>query len=138
MKAKIFFADEKVRDTFAELKDSRRTEDQSLVALLDRAFDALSQNAFCGVQIPKKQIPKTYRRPLRRFASRLTGISPPPFVRVLMQEDARPALAPARTVPAPPGPAAAHPPQRHACGVQSVVSRRPDPRRTHKRYIKFR
>jgi len=62
MRAKIFFADEKVRDAFAALKDSRRTEDQGLVALLDRAFDALSQNAFCGVQIPKKQIPKTYRR----------------------------------------------------------------------------
>jgi len=54
MKAKLFFADEKVRDTFTALKVSRRTEDQNLAALLDRAFDALSENAFCGVQIPNR------------------------------------------------------------------------------------
>jgi len=54
MKAKIFFADERVRDSFAALKASRRNEEQGLAALLDRAFDALSENAFCGVQIPKK------------------------------------------------------------------------------------
>ncbi|TAJ45007.1 hypothetical protein [Methanofollis fontis] len=62
MKAKVFFADEGIRDTFTALKASRLSEDQDLSALLDRAFDALSQNAFCGVQIPKRQIPKTYRR----------------------------------------------------------------------------
>jgi mRNA-degrading endonuclease RelE of RelBE toxin-antitoxin system len=62
MKAKVFFADEKIRDTFADLKGSRRSEDQNLSILLDRAFDALSRDAFCGVQIPKKQIPEIYRR----------------------------------------------------------------------------
>ena len=62
MKAKVFFADEKIRDIFVALKGSRRSEDQDLSVLLDRAFDALSEDAFCGVQIPKKQIPKTYRR----------------------------------------------------------------------------
>ncbi|MDD4255107.1 MAG: hypothetical protein PHP59_06980 [Methanofollis sp.] len=62
MKAKIFFADETVRDAFTTLKASRRSDDQNLSALLDRAFDTLSENAFCGFQIPKKQIPKIYRR----------------------------------------------------------------------------
>jgi len=54
MKAKIFFADERVKDSFAALKASRRNEDRGLAALLDRAFDALSENAFCGVQIPNR------------------------------------------------------------------------------------
>ncbi|QYZ78117.1 hypothetical protein E2N92_01055 [Methanofollis formosanus] len=62
MKAKIFFADENVRDSFVALKHSRRSEDQKLSAILDRAFDALSENAFRGVQIQKKQVPKAYRR----------------------------------------------------------------------------
>jgi mRNA-degrading endonuclease RelE of RelBE toxin-antitoxin system len=29
---------------------------------LNRAFDDISANAFCGVQIPKKQIPKEYSK----------------------------------------------------------------------------
>jgi len=39
-----------------------------------------------------------------RFAFRLTGISPPPFIGMPVQADTRPALAPARTVPAVPDP----------------------------------
>jgi hypothetical protein len=36
------------------------TEDENLHKLLNRAFDDICENAFCGIQIPKKQIPKEY------------------------------------------------------------------------------
>jgi len=48
MRARVFFADERVREAYAALKNSRRQEDQRLVALLDGAFDALAADAFCG------------------------------------------------------------------------------------------
>lgn len=60
MKATIFFADAKVKEAFETLRVSPRTEDQELVALLDRALAAISANAFCGTQVPKRQIPKVY------------------------------------------------------------------------------
>ena len=60
MKAAIYFADAKVKEAFEALKASPRTEDQELVTLLDRAIAAISANAFCGTQVPKRQIPKAY------------------------------------------------------------------------------
>nr|WP_214021219.1 hypothetical protein [Methanoculleus sp.] len=62
MRARVFFADERVREAYAALKNSRRREDQHLVTLLDGAFDALAADAFCGTQVPKRQIPRFYRR----------------------------------------------------------------------------
>lgn len=62
MKATLFFADEKVKSAFSELKASSKSGDQELLALLDNAFDALSENAFCGVQVQKDRIPKTYKK----------------------------------------------------------------------------
>ena len=59
MKSEIVFADEKIQDTLDKLKDSK-TEDKKLYEFLVRAFDDLEKNAFCGIQIPKKQIPKDY------------------------------------------------------------------------------
>ncbi len=59
MKSKVVFADVTVKEAFDRLQDSR-TEDQNLYRWLNRAFDDLSENAFCGIQIPKKLIPKTY------------------------------------------------------------------------------
>jgi len=59
MKSKVVFADETVKEAFDRLQDSR-TEDQNLYRWLNRAFDDLSENAFCGIQIPKKLIPKKY------------------------------------------------------------------------------
>jgi hypothetical protein len=38
-----------------------KSEDCELGALLDAAFDAIAGNVFCGVQVPKRLIPKTYR-----------------------------------------------------------------------------
>jgi len=60
MKAAIYFADAKVREAFKALKVSPHTEDRELAALLDKAITVISANAFCGTQVPKRQIPKLY------------------------------------------------------------------------------
>ena len=59
MKCRVVFADSKVKESFEKLKDSK-TEEQKLYTQLNRAFDDISRNAFCGIQIPKKFIPKKY------------------------------------------------------------------------------
>lgn len=63
MVSKVVFADERIKDDFEKLKDSR-TEEKELLKWLNRAFDDLSENPFCGTQIPKKQIPKIYIKKL--------------------------------------------------------------------------
>lgn len=57
--SKIQFADEKVKDAFETLKNSSGEEKQ-LYAWLARAFKDIEQNAFCGLQIPKKLLPEEY------------------------------------------------------------------------------
>lgn len=59
MKSRVVFADKKLRKAFENLKDSK-TEDKKVYEWLNRAFDDLADDAFCGIQIPKKQIPKDY------------------------------------------------------------------------------
>jgi len=59
MESRVVFADEKIRKAFEKLQDSR-TEDKRLFKWLNRAFDDIAENAFCGTQIPKKLIPKVY------------------------------------------------------------------------------
>jgi len=61
MKSKIVFGDEKVKASFEKLKSSK-TEDKGLYEWLTRAFEDLEENAFCGIQIPKRLIPKEYKR----------------------------------------------------------------------------
>lgn len=58
-KARVVFADRKLKRSYEELEDSK-TEDRELYKWLTRAFDDLAENAFCGIQIPKKLIPKEY------------------------------------------------------------------------------
>ena len=58
-KIKVVFADEKLKEAYLKLKDAK-TEDKMLFEWLNRAFDDLKKNPFCGIQIPKKLIPKTY------------------------------------------------------------------------------
>ena len=59
MKSEIKFADEKVQKNFEGLKNSK-TEDQRLYKWICRAFEDLEENAFCGIRIQKKLIPKVY------------------------------------------------------------------------------
>lgn len=57
--SKVKFADEKVKRAFEQLECST-TEDRQLYSFLVQAFRNLEDNAFAGIQIPKKLIPKEY------------------------------------------------------------------------------
>ena len=59
MKSNIKFADKKVVKSLEKLKNSK-TEDKKLLDWLERAFEDLEKDAFCGIQIPKKLFPKEY------------------------------------------------------------------------------
>lgn len=59
MESKIVFADKRIKESYEELKGSK-TEDKNLYDWLNRAFDDIAKNAFCGIQIPKKLIPREY------------------------------------------------------------------------------
>lgn len=59
MKSTAQFADEKLKKAYEKLKDSK-TEDKELYKWVSRAIIDLEENAFCGIQIPKRLIPKTY------------------------------------------------------------------------------
>lgn len=59
MNARVVFAEEKLKQAFIKLKDSK-TEDKKLYEWLNRAFDNLQNNPFCGIQVQRKLIPKEY------------------------------------------------------------------------------
>jgi Txe/YoeB family toxin of Txe-Axe toxin-antitoxin module len=59
MKSKIKFADARIEKALRDLRDSR-TEDKKLYKWIYRAFEDLEESAFCGIQLPKRLIPKTY------------------------------------------------------------------------------
>ena len=56
MKSKVQFANEKIKNAFDKLKD----EDSKMHGFISRAFEDIENNTFCGIQIPKKLIPKEY------------------------------------------------------------------------------
>ncbi len=57
----VIFADDKVKRAFAKLLEGK-TEDKQLYDFLARAFSDIEENAFCGIRISKKLIPKEYRK----------------------------------------------------------------------------
>ena len=59
MKSEIKFAEEKLKESFERLKESK-TEDKKLYEWINRALDDLEENAFCGIQVAKRLIPKVY------------------------------------------------------------------------------
>ena len=59
MKSVVYFGDEKLKNAYNKLKTSK-VEDQMLYKWISRAIDDLEENAFCGIQIPKRLIPKVY------------------------------------------------------------------------------
>lgn len=59
--SKIIFAEKKLKKAFEKLKDGK-TEDAELYDFLVRAFKDIEENAFCGVRISKKLIPKDYKK----------------------------------------------------------------------------
>jgi Txe/YoeB family toxin of Txe-Axe toxin-antitoxin module len=52
--SEIQFANEKVKNAFNNLSD------KNLKKFLERALNDIKSNPFCGIQIPKKLIPKDY------------------------------------------------------------------------------
>ena len=56
-KVSVAFADESIQKAYFETKE----EDPRLYKFLERATDDIKKDPFCGIQIPKKQIPRTYK-----------------------------------------------------------------------------
>jgi hypothetical protein len=59
MKAALYFIDEHTRQAFSALA-SGKAEETYLSRELKIAFDAIAVDAFCGIQVPKQRIPKSY------------------------------------------------------------------------------
>jgi len=57
--SKIRFSDGKVQRAFEKLGEGTGDE-KELHSWLIRAFEDIENNAFCGVQVPKRLIPKEY------------------------------------------------------------------------------
>ena len=60
MKSQVVFGDSKLRKEFNQI------EEDDLKRQLKKAIENLEENAFCGIQIPKKLIPKDY---IKRFGN---------------------------------------------------------------------
>lgn len=61
MKTKVRFVDPKIEKEFERLSTSG-TDDKKLRKWVERAIRDLSNDAHCGIQIPKKLFPKEYIR----------------------------------------------------------------------------
>jgi len=59
MKSEISFVEVRTEKALQDLKNSK-TEDKKLHKWIFRAFEDLKENAFCGIQLPKRLIPKIY------------------------------------------------------------------------------
>lgn len=59
MKAEVFFAEENLKAEYDKLSHGR-TEDRQLHVWIARAIRDLSEDAFCGIPIPKRLIPREY------------------------------------------------------------------------------
>ncbi len=59
MRSSVYFAKEEIKNQYYSLEVGS-SEDKNLYTLLNIAFDSIMEDAFCGVQIPKNQIPKKY------------------------------------------------------------------------------
>ncbi|MDP2974152.1 MAG: hypothetical protein Q8N60_03815 [Candidatus Diapherotrites archaeon] len=59
LQSKIVFADDKIKKAFEELLGGK-TEDKQLYEFLTRAFKDIEEDAFCGIRISKRLIPKEY------------------------------------------------------------------------------
>jgi len=59
MKSALYFADDQVRHAFFMLQ-SGRAEEKEIFNQLNTAFDMIAIDPFCGIQVPKRLIPKVY------------------------------------------------------------------------------
>ena len=63
MKSKIKFVNEKIENSFKDLEKT----DPELHKFVFRALGDIENNAFCGIQIPKRTIPEDY---IKKFGIR--------------------------------------------------------------------
>ena len=61
IKSRIFFAEESIKKSFEQLKQGK-TEERELFNNLEQAFNNLKENSFSGIQIPKRLMPKEYKK----------------------------------------------------------------------------
>jgi len=59
MKSNITFGDEKLKK---ELDNLKEIKEDKLYRQLVKAFENLEEDAFCGIQIPKRLIPEYYKK----------------------------------------------------------------------------
>jgi len=59
MANEIQFANENVKKAFEKLK-SKKSEEVRLYEWISRAFSDLKENPFCGIQVPRRLIPRPY------------------------------------------------------------------------------
>lgn len=57
--SEVQFVDEKLKEAFDSLRNGI-SEEKKLHDWLSRAFGDIQENAFCGIQIPKRLIPSEY------------------------------------------------------------------------------
>jgi len=57
--SKTRFVDTSTKEAFLKLKEGDNSE-KELFRFINQAMNNIENNAFCGIQIPKKQIPKEY------------------------------------------------------------------------------
>ena len=67
--SKVKFIDKNIHKAFEELRNGNADE-RKMYDWLVRAFKDIEVNAFCGVQIPTRLIPKVY---LKNIPSRIFG-----------------------------------------------------------------
>jgi hypothetical protein len=60
MKSNIRFVNERLEKTFKKLEK----DDPQLHKFILRAFSDIENNAFCGIQVPKRLIPEEYAKKL--------------------------------------------------------------------------
>jgi hypothetical protein len=59
MKSALYFIDDQARQLFFQL-GSGRAEETEIQGQLNAAFDIIAADPFCGIQVPKRLIPKVY------------------------------------------------------------------------------
>ena len=57
----IRFFDEDIKKAFYKLENGDDSE-KELFRLMNQAMNNIEQNAFCGIQLPKRLIPETYSK----------------------------------------------------------------------------
>ena len=57
--SEVRFVEETTKESFYKLEKGDSSE-KELFKFINQAIDNIEKNAFCGIQIPRKQIPKEY------------------------------------------------------------------------------